>query len=285
MIGNNLLGIYEKALNPSDSWDQRLEKAKKCGFDFVEISIDETDERLARLYWNKTEKKQLRDAIWNNDMPILSMCLSGHRKFPFGSANPEIAAKAREILDRAIEFCIDMGIRTIQLAGYDVYYEKSNRDTLKRFMEGLAYSVEQAASKEIMIAMEIMDTRHISSISRYNWYKKQLDSPWFNVYPDIGNLSAWGNDIENEIRDYIEDIVAFHLKETLAVSKDFNGKFKCVPFGTGCVNFPAFFRLMDEMNFTGPYMIEMWHQPGDDDVENISAAKKFIEEKFEERSQ
>ena len=36
------LGLYEKAM-PSDlSWKEKLEAAKAAGFDFVEISIDET---------------------------------------------------------------------------------------------------------------------------------------------------------------------------------------------------------------------------------------------------
>ena len=47
----NPLGIYEKALPPGLSWPERLAVAKACGFDFVEISIDETDTRLARLDW------------------------------------------------------------------------------------------------------------------------------------------------------------------------------------------------------------------------------------------
>jgi hexulose-6-phosphate isomerase len=31
------------------SWPERLVLAKSCGFDFVEMSVDETDERLSRL--------------------------------------------------------------------------------------------------------------------------------------------------------------------------------------------------------------------------------------------
>ena len=48
------LGIYEKALPKHLSWPERLALAKSCGFDFVEMSLDETDERLARLEWSTT---------------------------------------------------------------------------------------------------------------------------------------------------------------------------------------------------------------------------------------
>ena len=43
------LGIYEKAINAKFSWAQKIEIAKKVGFDFIEFSIDESDAKLARL--------------------------------------------------------------------------------------------------------------------------------------------------------------------------------------------------------------------------------------------
>ena len=46
MLGNHFLGIYEKALDPTGSWEVRLSKAAEFGFDYMEISIDETDVRL-----------------------------------------------------------------------------------------------------------------------------------------------------------------------------------------------------------------------------------------------
>lgn len=53
MLGDHLLGLYEKALDPQDDWRTRLTKTKAMGFDFMEISIDETDARLARLDWTR----------------------------------------------------------------------------------------------------------------------------------------------------------------------------------------------------------------------------------------
>ena len=62
MLGEHLLGIYEKALDAEDDWYQRMEKARELGFDFLEISIDETDERLSRIYGNDREIYQIQDA-------------------------------------------------------------------------------------------------------------------------------------------------------------------------------------------------------------------------------
>ena len=56
MLGNHLLGLYEKALPPELTWEERLRAVKELGFDYLEISIDEKDERLARLDWTQTER-------------------------------------------------------------------------------------------------------------------------------------------------------------------------------------------------------------------------------------
>ncbi|HKM06724.1 MAG TPA: hypothetical protein VJ869_07010 [Sphaerochaeta sp.] len=43
------LGLYEKALPATLSWKEKLKFAQEAGFDFFEISIDETEDKLSRL--------------------------------------------------------------------------------------------------------------------------------------------------------------------------------------------------------------------------------------------
>lgn len=111
---------------------------------------------------------------------------------PFGSRDEAVRQRAREIMTKAIRLARDLGIRTIQLAGYDVYYEEHDEGTQQRFAEGLAWAVEQAAAAQVMLAVEIMDTAFMNSISKWKKWDEMLSSPWFTVYPDVGNLSAWG---------------------------------------------------------------------------------------------
>ena len=94
MLGNHLLGLYEKALPPELTWEERLRAVKELGFDYLEISVDEKDERLARLDWTHTERGVLHRAMRETGVPIQSMCLSGHRRFPYGSADPAVRARA-----------------------------------------------------------------------------------------------------------------------------------------------------------------------------------------------
>ncbi|AZI15123.1 L-ribulose-5-phosphate 3-epimerase [Avibacterium paragallinarum] len=274
------LGIYEKALPKNLSWQDRLSIAKACGFDFVEMSIDETDERLSRLDWTKAQRLELVQAVLNTGITIPSMCLSGHRRFPFGSHDEATRQKAYEIMEKAIQLAVDLGIRTIQLAGYDVYYEEQDASTIERFQQGLEWAVELAASNQVTLAVEIMDTQFMSSISRWKKWDDLLRSPWFTVYPDLGNLSAWNDNVAEELTLGIDKISAIHLKDTFKVTPTCAGQFRDVPFGEGCVDFVACFKTLAELNYRGAFLIEMWTEKADEPIAEIINARRWIEQKM-----
>jgi hexulose-6-phosphate isomerase len=271
------LGIYEKALPKNISWYERLTMAKRLGFDFVEMSIDETDERLSRLEWTKEERKQVIDAIHETGIKILSICLSGHRRFPFGSKDEATREQALLIMQQAIDLASDLGVRTIQLAGYDVYYEEKTIASRNYFIENLKKAVGMAAAKEVVLSIEIMDDAFINSISKFLKIKEQIPSPYLQVYPDLGNLSAWPeNDIGYELEKGISQISAIHLKDTLAVTDEFGGKFKEVPFGDGCVDFSGCLKTLKRLDYNGPFLIEMWSETSQKPEQEIERAKAFL---------
>ena len=53
------LGLYEKAM-PDFSFEEKLETVKACGFDYMEISIDETDKNFRALIPRKRFGKYVR---------------------------------------------------------------------------------------------------------------------------------------------------------------------------------------------------------------------------------
>lgn len=276
------LGIYEKALPKHLTWPERLALAKACGFDFVEMSVDESDERLARLSWSKEQRLSLVSAMLETGISIPSMCLSGHRRFPFGSHDDALRQRAFEMMEQAIQLAKDVGIRTIQLAGYDVYYEPQDESTLARFTEGMQWAVERAAAAQVMLAVEIMDTAFMNSISKWKTWDACLASPWFTVYPDVGNLSAWGNDVVQELALGIDRIAAIHLKDTYPVTDSSPGQFRDVPFGEGCVDFVAVFRTLKQLNYRGAFLIEMWTEKAEEPVAEIVQARRWIEQKMQQ---
>jgi len=274
-LKKNPIGIYEKAMPDQFDWATKIKIAKAAGFDFIEMSIDESDFRQNRLTWSKEKRAYLRALLDSHDMYINSICLSGHRKYPFGSKIEATRKRAYKMMDQALVLAQDLGVRNIQLAGYDVYYESSDPSTVKRFVDGLKYAAKQAASAGVMLSIEIMDTAFIGTISRCLPYIEEVGSPWLNIYPDFGNLSQWCDNPEEELQKGIQHIVGIHLKDTKP------GVFKCVPFGEGTVNFEGLFTKLNDLSFQGPFLVEMWADNDEDasvetTINHIRSAREWL---------
>lgn len=267
------IGIYEKATPKHLTWLERLNFAKELGFDFVEMSVDESDARLARLEWTKAERLEVVKAIYETGVRIPTICFSGHRRYPLGSNDPQLEAKSLETMKQCIELAQDLGVRTIQLAGYDVYYEEKSPETRARFIKNLRKACDWAEAAQVMLAIEIMDDPFINSIEKYLAIEKEIDSPYLFVYPDTGNVSAWHNDLYSEFYLGHRSIAALHLKDTYAVTETSKGQFRDVPFGQGCVDWENMFAVLKQTNYNGPFLIEMWSE-NCETVEETRAAIK-----------
>lgn len=101
------LGLYEKAMPAELEWNQRLRIAKETGFDYIEMSIDETQEKMSRLNWSMKEIEQLRLAQEIEGIYIESMCLSAQRRYPLGSKKWQ--QEAKELLEKSICFAKKWG--------------------------------------------------------------------------------------------------------------------------------------------------------------------------------
>lgn len=182
---NNIysLGLYEKAIPSEFGFEEKLKAAKDGGFDRLEISIDESDARLARLDWSYAQKKELKTLVEESGVSIRTMCLSGHRKYPMGSHKEETREKSMEIMKKAIDFCQEIGISIIQLAGYDVYYEEGDEVSRKYFEENLKLAAKYAAARGVMLGFETMETPFMDTVEKAMYYVNVVNSPWLGVYP------------------------------------------------------------------------------------------------------
>ena len=75
------LGLYEKAMPGTLDWKEKLEAAKEAGYDFVEISIDATEEKIARLDMTKEDRFEIIKAMYEVGMPIRTMCKCAYKIF------------------------------------------------------------------------------------------------------------------------------------------------------------------------------------------------------------
>ena len=271
------LGIYEKAMPNFLSFREKFRLAKEAGFDYMEISIDESDEKLQRLDYTKEEISEIKKAMEEEDFFIRTMCLSGHRKYPLGSHDENIRNKSLEIMEKALKLADELGIRIIQLAGYDVYYEEGDEETREYFRNNLKKVVNMAASYGVVLGFETMETEFMDTISKAMVYINEINSPYLGVYPDIGNLKnacvLYKRDIIEEIDSGKGHIFAAHLKETIT------GVYRNMDFGTGHTEYiPCIAALLKQgvRIFTG----EFWYQGEENYKEKIIGANGFLREKI-----
>ncbi|SCH40993.1 L-ribulose-5-phosphate 3-epimerase ulaE [uncultured Clostridium sp.] len=251
------IGLYEKAMPPELTWRQKLTAAKESGYDYVEISIDETDEKIERVYMSKQERLELVRCMFETGIPIRSMCVSALTRFSLGNEDAILRKKGMEIIEKAIELADDLGVRMVMIPGYDVYYGQSTPETQKRFASNLKKVAQIAASYGVLVGMETMENNFMNTVWKAMYYVQQIDSVYMSIYPDSGNIknaaAVLGND---EIQDLMAGkghVTSLHLKETMP------GKFREIPYGTGHVDFE---RTIEAAWTIGvrKYVTEFWYK-------------------------
>lgn len=269
------IGIYEKALPARLNWRERLAMAAEAGFDFVEMSLDPSTARLSRLSWTAKERRDLRRAVEESGVTIRTMCLSAHRAYPLGCGNESIRQQGEMILRQALDLAGDLGIRIVQIAGYDTLPdETSDESSGSRYTDSLAQGVQWAAARAVMMGLENQEEGCIDSPTTAVKLIAAINSPYLKLYMDVGNLVVKNLDVVREIEIARGHLVGVHVKDARP------GVPRRVPFGQGDVPFDAAFRQLAAIGFAGPMMIEMWNEDRDDALAICTQARGWIEKRL-----
>lgn len=275
---NYRLGLYEKSMPNTLTFKEKLEIVKYSGFDFIELSIDETEEKLKRLDFSDSKIYEMRSDMQDLGIYIQSICLSGHRKYPLGSLDQKTSDQSLAIMEKAIILASKLGVRYIQIAGYDTYYETSNEDTRAKFLHNLEISTKYAATYGVILAFETMETDFMNTTAKAMHYVNVINSPYLKVYPDIGNITnAFDADhdlVAQDLHKGSGHIVAAHLKETKP------GLFRNMMYGQGHTNYEV---CLSELIAQGVRLFvgEFWYLDNDDWMENIKKAYQFLSKNIE----
>lgn len=250
------LGLYEKAMPPSLSWWEKLTAAKKAGYDYLEMSIDASEEKIRRIYMSKQERFELIRDMYQTEMPIRTMCVSALTKFSLGNPDGEKAGRGMEIAEKSIELAADLGIRVVMIPGYDVYYEPSDEKTKRGYLENLRQVAEIAEKTGVILGLETMENEFMNTVEKAMKYVVLCGSNYLKIYPDIGNLTNAAKQYKMDVLEDLQlgkgNITSMHLKETLP------GRYREVPYGTGHVDFEAAIQKAWQMGIRR-YVTEFWY--------------------------
>ena len=272
------LGLYEKAM-PDVSWREKLTIAREAGYDFVEISIDASEARIARVFSSAQERRQLVDLMYELDMPIRTLNASALTKYSLGNPDPAVCARGVRIAEHAIGLAADLGVRIVMIPGYDVYYEPHSAETEARFLANVRSLTSIAASAGVLLAFETMENEFMNTVEKGLHYIRQIDSPYLKLYPDIGNTTnaavLHGADATADLLLGAGQIAALHLKETCP------GHYREIPYGSGHVDFASAVAAAWRIGVR-KYVTEFWYQDGGEQPAAVCRRFRALLDKFVE---
>lgn len=269
-----LLGIYEKALH-GETLDDLFASARRAGFAFVDLSLDESPERLARLRWSPSEREEVREAARRHGLIIGGICLSAHRSTAPGSNSPAQRGLALEMLIEAIDLCVDLGVSVLQIAGYYAFYEEPRQGAREDYIEVMRAGARHAARRGIVLGLENVDGTDVVSTEDALAIVDAVRSPWFRLYPDIGNFVVQSREVVTEVAAAAQHAVAWHVKEARP------GEPRRVPIGEGDVPWDAAFAALAAAHWSGRIMIEMWNDDSEESERIAEQARRFVEERLQ----
>lgn len=267
------LGLYEKAISNHLPWEEKLRLVKDSGFDFLEMSIDATKERMGRLE-DPDCIYTIRRAVEATNCPVCTLALTANRKYPLGSEDAVTREKGKQLVSQAISFAASTGIRLLHLAAYDELGGKQNAATRQNFVESLKKCVDTAAGYGVILALETMDTDFMDSGYKIMQLIRLFDTPYLQCYTDIGNLTASGIDVLKDMIYTGKHIVGIHLKDTKP------NIYRDVKFGEGNVDFPYCFQVLEKLDYRGFLVAEMWSYDDERFHPYLKEASSFLRRKM-----
>lgn len=249
------IGLYEKAIRNTLTWKEKLQCAKECGYDYLEISIDATEEKINRIYMDTEEKKEIMEAIFDTGIPIGSMSVSALTKYALGDPDQAVRSRGMEIAEKSIQLASALGVRTVMIPGYDIYYGESTIETKQYFLENIRKIAEIAEREGILVGFETMENNFMNTTGKAVQYVNMVDSAYLKIYPDAGNITnaavANRHDVCEDLSLGKGKLIALHLKETKP------DVYREVPFLTGHVEFERIINTAWELGVRR-YVTELW---------------------------
>ena len=273
------LGLYEKALPADLTWKDKLQAAKIAGYDYVEISIDESEEKIARLNISQEERLDLIKTMYEVGVPLGSMCVSALTKYSLGHPDYEMRQRGMKILKGCLQLASDLGIRYVMIPGYDIYYGTSTLETKKMYSQNIKKAADLAAGYGVQIGFETMENEFMNTVEKAMKYVTIANSHYVKIYPDIGNLTnaavLYQHDVIEDLMLGKDNIIAMHLKETKP------GHYREIPYGEGHVNFKAAIHAAWQLGVRR-FVTEFWYLGEKHYQDQLNHTRQYFAQLLEE---
>lgn len=172
--------------------------------------------------------------------------------------DPDDDASMRKAYDAA-RFAKDLGIEIL-------VFNSTRKDNYARALGMFLRATEELNQK---VLLQIHEGRSLDDMDEVSAMLEKFDHhPRLKVLHEVGSYHALGIHWKSVIDRFGADIALVHLKDMIGSQS--------VPFGVGDVDLPALIRAMDDIGYTGDYVVEIAPPHREKTFEYIKDAYKYL---------
>jgi len=248
----NEIGIMQGRLSPPvlgrlqafpwSSWEQEFSRARACRFDTIEW-LFEADRYEQNPIWTETGLERIRQQIADTGIHLRSICATYFMTHPFFRVSEQERANSLSVLNGLIKRAAALGIRSIVVPVLEMSEVRTDSEKIQ-LLGALSEPLSLAVTDGIRLGLETE-----LPASEYRDLIEQGNHPALGVCYDTGNAAARGYDIAADVRTLNPFLCGVHIKDRRHGGPN-------VLLGQGDANFVGFFRVLAELGYAGPFVLE-----------------------------
>lgn len=242
---------------PNATHRDKLELAKKCGFQGIEIDSPGTP-----------QLDELVRASKETGIAIHGVIDSVHWHQPLSDPDEKVRAKGLEALLTAIREAQVVGAETVLLVPGVVKEGVTYTQCWERSQTEIRKAIPLAEKCGVKIAIEVVWNNFITQPEQLVEYVDSFKSPWVGAYFDCSNMIRYGVSSADWIRKLGKRMLKFDFKGFSL--KRYNTKLNpWVDIGEGDENWPEILKALAEIGYEGWATAEV-QGGGEDTLRKIS---------------
>lgn len=245
---------------PKQRWADEFALAQQVPLRFIEWIYELYGADVNPL---TQDPERLRELIQRTGVQIPSLCADTFMDLPFLRCPASECEEGQQVLDRLLTASQQVGVHRIVLP----FVDKSRIETPEdhdRVIEVLQAGLPKAKQTGVELHLETsLDPRAFAQLL------DRIPDPMVKINYDSGNSSSLGYAPAEEFAAYGERIGSMHIKDRLRGGGT-------VPLGTGHTDFPAVFKGLEMIGYTGDITMQVARSEAGQEVEWARANRAFI---------
>ena len=260
IVQGRLLPKYEGRYqaHPLGYWQEEFKIAKQINLQFIEFIFDRNEYQRNPLY-SISGINEILKVCNETGVGVRSVCADYLMEDPFHSLNHDIVSKSCEVISILLKNLALLEVKDLVVPCVD-HSKLETEDDFQRFKMNIVPIVELADRNGINISLETdLNPMLFGQLLDYLSYSN------ITVNYDTGNSASLGYDPLEEFAIYGNKISDIHIKDRKLNSGS-------VLLGTGDVKFDRFFEALKTINYTAPFIMQVFR-----DDEGVSVFKSQLE--------